>query len=113
MVGECRKQVVTCTIVGPGWRVVATNYCLDAQPRCPREGFASGQRYDMCRDICKQPAHAEVNALHEALDNFGPLFLSQSVAYVEGHTYACDHCVKALAAYGIPIVIGPPPEEAS
>jgi len=65
----------------------------------------SGVGYELCRDICQQPAHAEVNALASAGDH-----ALGGTLYLEGHTYACDPCKEAAAKAGIvAIVIGAPP----
>lgn len=60
----------------------------------------------MCRDICKQPAHAEVNALR-----YAGSAAKGSVLYVD-HYYACDNCKAEAALNGIQeLKIGVPPFE--
>lgn len=111
--GLCAKQSVMCTIIDllTGARYVGTNYCLNPQGQCPRKDLPSGKGYEMCREICEQPAHAEVNAAHAAMKgNRGRL--TQAIAYVEGHTYSCDRCLKVLEEAGVgQVIIGAPPEE--
>jgi hypothetical protein len=108
MMGPCFKQTVTATIVTQsGERFVATNHCETPQSYCPRDavGFKSGQGYHLCKTECRQPAHAEVNALAAA----GDKALGADI-YVEGHTYVCSGCSDACDAAGIKsITIGPPP----
>lgn len=107
---DCRKQVVTATIVTTdGRRFVGRNWMeRDPGPVCPRDqkGYKSGEGYHLCRHVCGQVAHAEVNAIAEAGDA-----ARGSVLYLEGHTYACDSCKAAAERAGVTqIVIGPPPE---
>jgi deoxycytidylate deaminase len=95
--GPCIKQTVTATIVTPqGERYVATNHCLTPQPVCARAGLATGVGYDLCRSVCAQPAHAEVNAV-----NFAGKNAIGAVLYLEGHTYACDNCQRIAALAGV------------
>lgn len=104
--GPCVKQTVRATIVAvDGERYVATNYTLNPQTECPRAGMQTGQGYELCRSVCQQPGHAEVNALRIAGDH-----ARGGSLYIEGHTYACDSCLKAAQDAGIVAVhIGPPP----
>jgi hypothetical protein len=104
--GPCAKARVRCTIVLPfgDRRIVGENFCANAQPVCPR---APGEGYEKCRTVCAQLAHAEVVAvLRLPLGETG----RGGVAYLEGHTYACDPCKAALEMIGVTdIRIGAPP----
>lgn len=106
MQGPCAKQTVTATIIASdGTRFSATNYCLMPQRTCPRSGMPTGHGYTLCREICQQPAHAEVNALQLAKGK-----AQGGTLYLVGHTYACESCTKAAQEAGIVrIVIGAPP----
>lgn len=106
MNGPCVKQTVTATIIATdGQRFIGTNHCESAQEVCPRAGLPTGVGYEMCRDICRQPAHAEVNAIAAAGKH-----CNGTTLYLEGHTYACDPCLKACERAGIVnVVIGAPP----
>lgn len=107
MKGPCVKQTVTATIIATdGRRFTATNHCDNAQSICPRAGMATGEGYELCRSVCEQPAHAEVNAIWLARRA-----TRGATLYLQGHTYACEPCKKACADAGIAsIVIGAPPE---
>ncbi len=95
--GPCRKQTVTATIVAPdGQQFSATNWTACPQARCPREGMATGAGYELCRDVCKQPGHAEINAVKLAGDK-----ARGGVMFIEGHTYACEPCIEAAKKAGI------------
>jgi deoxycytidylate deaminase len=102
----CAKQVVTATIIaGDGRRFVGTNFALAPQPTCPRGDMPSGQGYELCNSICRQTAHAEVNAIAAAADA-----ARGAVLYLEGHSYACAACTAACAAAGIDeIIVASPP----
>lgn len=95
--GPCRKQVVEARVVTPeGDAYEATNHCLRPQPSCPREGMATGEGYELCRDVCGQPGHAERNALALAGERARGATLE-----VRGHDYACRSCRSAALRAGI------------
>lgn len=106
MNGPCVKQTVTAAVVAPdGRRWVATNHCERPQTVCPRAELPTGVGYELCRSVCQQPGHAEVNAL--ALAGLGAL---GATLYLEGHFYACDSCKTAAQNAGISnIIVGPAP----
>lgn len=103
MIGACAKAVIRCTIVAPGGeRYIGENFCLVAQPVCPR---LPGEGYEKCKTVCNQAGHAEVVAAVIAGGR-----ARGGTAYIQGHTYACDACKQSLAAIGVTdIVIGAPP----
>lgn len=106
MNGPCAKQTVFATILTPdGRRFISTNYVANPQPVCPRGDMPTGVGYELCKSVCQQGAHAEVNAIREAGGN-----ARGATLYLEGHTYACEPCKAAAEAAGIvEIVIGGPP----
>ena len=104
----CAKLTTVATIVTPdGRRFVGTNYARNPQPTCPRAEMPTGVGYDLCKSICDQPAHAEVNACLAAGDSGrgGKL-------YLEGHYYACDNCQRVAREHGVEIIVGSPPVQA-
>lgn len=106
MIGPCAKQTVTATIVAlDGHMFVGTNHCNNPQAVCPRSDLPSGVGYEMCRDICDQPAHAEVNAIMAAGEK-----AKGATIYLEGHTYFCCDCKKKIEQSGIKerYIIGAP-----
>lgn len=108
--GPCVKQVVTATIVLPhGVRFTGTNHCYNSQKVCPRKDMPTGMGYELCRDICQQPGHAETQALMAAA-LAGYTNLEGGVCFIEGHTYACTECIEALRLAGVEdVAFGPPP----
>lgn len=104
MTGPCVKQLVRATIVAAGEIFIGENDCETPQPTCPRAGMPTGVGYSLCRDVCRQTGHAEINALRLA----GPKARG-SVMYVQGHSYACEPCKRACEAAGVKeIIFGDP-----
>lgn len=56
----------------------------------------TGKGYNLCKNICKQHNHAEVDAIQKAGKRArnGELFLY-------GHTYCCDSCKNKMNEMGI------------
>ena len=104
----CAKMTLKATIVAlDGSRHVGTNYVNNPQKTCPRADMPTGVGYELCKSICDQPAHAEVNACLAAGEK-----ARGGTLYLEGHYYACDDCKRVCAEHGVvEIVVGPPPVE--
>lgn len=106
--GPCAKQTVTATIITKdGECFSGTNACENPQKECPRDvlGMKSGEGYHLCKEVCNQTAHAEVNAIKLAGEK-----ANGSVLYLEGHSYACDNCKGHAESAGISeIKISAPP----
>jgi deoxycytidylate deaminase len=101
MKGPCAKQTVTATIIAEnGDTYLSTNYCLNPQVSCPRAGLLTGEGYELCKDICRQVGHAEVNAITLAGVN-----AVGATLYLKGHTYACDGCKQAAKEAGIKEIV--------
>jgi len=94
--GPCAKQVVTAIIVKGNDRYTATNYCRKPQEECPRKGIPSGERYDMCHDICDQVGHAEINVLALAGKE-----AKGAQMMLTGNTRICDECMQAIREAGV------------
>lgn len=107
--GRCVKQVVRATVVSPaGCYFIATNHVERQQAECPRAGMPTGEGYEICREVCGQSAHAEVNAIRLAGKH-----ANGGTLYLEGHTHACGDCKDTAARAGIVrIVFGNPPGNA-
>lgn len=108
MSGPCAKQRVRAEIVTPGGeRFFGENLCYRPQQTCPRGAMKTGTGYHLCRSICVQSGHAEINALAAAGDK-----ASGATLILHGHTYDCDDCRTAAEAAGIREIIIAPPEHA-
>lgn len=95
----CAKQVVTATLIAvDGSEFVGSNACERPQKECPRDtaGFVSGEGYHLCKSVCGQGAHAEVNAIQAAGDK-----AKGASILLRGHTYACDSCKEAASLAGV------------
>lgn len=87
----CAKQRVTATATVEGTTYRGENVCDNPQPVCPREGMRTGEGYDLCRKVCQQKAHAEINLIAAARGD-----LKGTDVYMTGHTYCCQACLDAL-----------------
>ena len=88
--GKCAKQPVIAVIKSiKDEFYFGLNSCDAPQETCPRGDMPSGEGYEMCKDICKQTNHAEVNACIFAGES-----AKGATLYLIGHTYCCDHCKK-------------------
>lgn len=106
MIGPCKKQEVIAIIENQGNYWVGPNFCLNAQEICPRKGMSSGVGYDLCKSVCQQLSHAEVDACSRAGGN-----ARGGTLYLIGHTYCCDNCKDIMNQYGIKkVVIGALPQ---
>lgn len=95
--GKCAKQPVIAVIkTTKDEYFFGLNSCRKPQEVCPRGDMPSGEGYEMCKEICDQTGHAEVNACQDAGDAAGGATL-----YLIGHTYCCDHCKKIMDEHGI------------
>lgn len=101
----CLKQVVKATVVSQdGSRFEGTNFVRVKVSECPRKDLPTGMGYILCREICQQSAHAEINALALAGEK-----AQGALLYVEGHHYACSDCQEAARRAGIKqIIFGKP-----
>ena len=100
MIGKCVKQTTVAIIINNGYFWVGTNECLNAQKKCPRKDLPTGVGYELCKSICKQVGHAEVNACKKSGKN-----AKGGTLYLIGHTYCCDNCKKIMLDYGIENVV--------
>lgn len=105
MNGPCVKQVVTAILIAlDGQKFIATNDCETPQTVCPRADMKTGEGYHLCKSICHQTNHAEINVLLFAGNK-----ANGATIYLTGHTYACEPCKQAAAKAGATIVIGSSP----
>lgn len=97
--GPCAKQRVVATIVtSDGRQFTGENDCLNPQNFCVRDerGLGTGEGYELCKEVCQQTDHAEINAIKAA-----GKAAKGSVMYIEGHTYACEPCRAAMVRAGV------------
>ena len=95
---KCAKVTTTAIIINGNKTFVGSNHCGNAQTVCPRDvqGFKTGEGYHLCKDICQQEEHAEVDACKKAGD-----YAKGATLLLIGHHYCCDNCKKVMEEYGI------------
>jgi hypothetical protein len=101
--GTCVKQNVMATLVTTDGDVfVGTNRCNNPQEICPRDvqGMKSGEGYHLCKEVCQQVAHAEVDATTQAGEN-----AKGAIVCLTGHTYACQPCKSFTCNAGASIEV--------
>ena len=77
-----------------------TNFCKNPQEICPRE---EGEGYEKCKSICDQPAHAEINAIKDAVNK--NMTVEGSTMIILKHRDMCDNCRQFVTNYGVETVI--------
>jgi len=93
---KCAKQTTVAIIYNNGNSWIGSNWCKNPQETCPRIGMKTGEGYHLCKDICQQNSHAEVDACLKAGDQ-----AKGGTLVLYGHYYCCDNCVKVMNEYGI------------
>jgi hypothetical protein len=123
--GPCVKASVVATLITKdGERFESSNFCRTPQQTCARteQGYAPGQGYHLCREVCNQTGHAEVNVI-----NFARLMSPAFWKAPEGATmyvdycdptgkvqpWICAPCAELCESSSIRHVLGKPPEESS
>jgi len=91
--GRCAKREVIGMIRNGNACWVGSNWCESPQEVCPR---SDGEGYDKCQSVCKQHAHAEIDALERAGDKSNGAYF-----YLIGHDHICEQCLVALCDAGI------------
>lgn len=100
----CLKQRVNAVIVSKDNQIVfGTNNINNKVDCCPRANSKSGEDYHFCKDVCNQNAHAEVDAINNALKN--NIDINEATLYLIGHTYCCNNCLENLKKYNITNII--------
>jgi len=93
----CSKQSVHAMIVPlKGDIIYGMNKTLNYVTICPRveQNMKTGEGYHLCKDICDQGSHAEIDAITNAIEN--NIELLGSSLYLTGHTYCCDNCLNKM-----------------
>jgi deoxycytidylate deaminase len=95
---NCLKQSTVAVIMKDGILVsIGTNEIHNNQlTECPRAGMKSGRGYELCKNVCKQGHHAEVDACLKAGEE-----AKGATLYLIGHTYCCDDCKRVMGEHGI------------
>jgi len=102
----CRRRPVAAVLVTPDGRIViGRNNIANPQPVCPRDASKCerGEGWQLCREICGQRHHAEVDALEQAGEE-----ARGGTVYLVGHEVACPDCAAALDKAEVVLVIHNP-----
>lgn len=94
---KCAKRTVIAVIMKDNELIsFGLNWVRVPQKDCPRIGLKTGEGYELCKYICKQYAHAEVDACLLAGTN-----AKGSDLYLIGHYKSCKNCIDTMKSYGI------------
>ena len=99
---RCAKQRVLAITEIDGKIYLGENWIATPQKECPRKGLESGVGYELCKEICSQPGHAEIDLLREVDGN-----LQGNDVYIFGHYYVCEYCDTALNSSNVGKIIFP------
>ena len=102
VIKPCLKQSVKAAILTlNGELIFGSNKIANDVKACPRveQGSKTGEGYELCKSICNQGAHAEVNAIEKALKLNKTI--ADSTLYLFNHYYCCDSCVNSMKDVGI------------
>jgi deoxycytidylate deaminase len=98
----CAKAVVTARLLCRQDRTghdskyyIGNNSCRNPQDFCPRE---PGEGYLKCLSICRQPMHAEIDAIWQAQEDGAEPRGGHMVIF---HDRCCENCQKILEQYRI------------
>ena len=98
---QCKKQTTVAVIMKDGELIsIGTNEIHTDIDECPRKGMETGVGYELCKNICKQKHHAEVDACLKA----GEKAKGGTLTLI-GHTYCCDNCKRVMDEHGIVEII--------
>jgi DNA (cytosine-5)-methyltransferase 1 len=100
--GICMKQRVLAVAKIEGEVFIGENWVRNQQKACPRLGMKTGEGYHLCREVCDQFGHAEIDLIASAGGD-----LKGADVYILGQTYACDDCRKALITANVGRIIFP------
>jgi hypothetical protein len=94
----CAKQQVYCILLNNHNNICSfgSNYCNTPQKLCPRTGSESGIGYDLCKSICNQQYHAEIDDIHNINESSNPITM-----ILINHHYCCDNCLNKLKEIGV------------
>lgn len=93
---RCARRIVIALLVKDEKAWIGTNWCERPQRRCPRGNLPHGEGYEICRDTCGQPHHAEVDAMVKA----GPSNCKGATMVLFNHRF-CNDCLGAMYEAGI------------
>lgn len=105
--GPCAKAIVEATLISlDGQRFSSTNFALTPKAICPRGDMPADVGYHLCKTVCNQVAHAEVNVLYAAKGH------TKGATMYVSYKRVCEACRQACEDAGVAnIILGEPPNE--
>lgn len=97
----CLKRAVYAIIIAEdGKEVFGSNWTNSTNvTECPRADYATGEGYHLCKEICSQEYHAEVEAVLQAQKK--EVIIYNAKMYLTGHDYCCNNCLDIMRSSGI------------
>lgn len=100
---SCVKRPVFCVIVTKKEEYIfGSNWMNNPVIECPRANLPTGEGYHLCKEVCDQTFHAELDALSKACKL--EVITWGASLYLTNHTYCCNNCINAMRASGIKYV---------
>jgi len=99
---KCAKQETVAIIVNEDKIFIGSNWCESPQDSCPRKELPTGIGYELCKSVCHQKAHAEIDAIAKAGE-----YAKGGTLFLLGHYYCCENCKAAMDKAGIKNVVLP------
>ena len=100
--GSGLKDNAICDLIAvkDGEVHIGSNWCCNPQEECPRKDMKTGEGYHLCKDICQQQNHAEVDLLRSFIGD-----AEGATVVLVGHYYLCDPCRAKLMDAGIKEIV--------
>ena len=98
--GKCKKQTTLAIVVNGDKYFIGSNSCNEPQDTCPRDGMKTGVGYELCKDVCGQKNHAEVDVIKKS-----GKYAKGGILFLVGHYYLCDNCKNKVREAGIKKII--------
>ena len=111
---SCLDRTIIAVIEYQDKIYIGTNGIMNTPTECPRNGCTINQGYEMCRNICKQPYHAEEAAIVEWLIDWGEYIVDENFGgrindhdatiSIFGAKAMCERCKALCEHYKLQVV---------
>jgi len=98
--GRCVKRRVLAVAFVDGEVLIGENGVENEQEVCPRKDMKTGEGWELCKSVCAQSGHAEIDLIKKADGN-----LKGANVVIFNHYWVCDSCRKALEEANVGEVI--------
>ena len=88
----CKKQSTGAVVVQQGKIISSGCNAGKKVETCPRETkkYKTGEGYHLCKEVCNQKAHAEIDAINNAISSQAET--NGANLYLYGHWWCCKNC---------------------